>query len=318
MDVKPPFNKTYYYRPNYLLPAIFSRNTIDGVYKNLDIRDDDTFLVTYAKSGTAWTNEMLKAILHVDDLEYLESVEFYKKLATLEFGPADHPDLVEENVFCPKSFIEDFIRDTPSPRVLSTHVLPEYMPTQFFQKKPKTLFVSRNPKDAVVSLYHWHHSIPFLSPCPWELLCEEYIKGNTVCGAVWDFYKKWSMYKQESWMLWLTFEDMKADPKQAIRKIADFIGRPLTEEQLDAVVHATSFKVMKERNERAVNPEFFFPKGHKSGESGKDEETKPKAQWQRKGQVGGWKNTFTVAQSEAFDKVYKEQMKGYEDVMYQF
>ncbi|XP_070537455.1 sulfotransferase 2A2-like [Ptychodera flava] len=118
-------------------------------------------------------------------------------------------------------------------------------------------------------------------------------------------------------MLWMTFEDMKADPKKVIKKIADFIGRPLNEDQLDAVVHATSFQVMKERNERAVNPGFFFEKCEKGVREKKGEKIQ-RVQWQRKGEVGGWKNTFTVAQSEAFDKVYKEQMKGYEDVTYQF
>lgn len=30
----------------------------------------------------------------------------------------------------------------------------------------------------------------------------------------------------------------------------------------------------------------------------------------RKGGKGGWRNYFTVRESEAFDKIYSEQMKG--------
>ncbi|XP_070538206.1 sulfotransferase 1B1-like [Ptychodera flava] len=314
MDDKPPFKKTYYYRPGYLLPTICNRNTIDTVNKNFEIRDDDTFVLSYYKSGTAWVNEMVKAIIHVNDLEYLDCLEFKEKLAVLEMGPVEGPDLVEEGLFYPKSFIEDFIDDAPSPRVVATHMQPDYVPIQFFQKKPKTIFVRRNPKDVLVSLYHWHNTTPFFSPCTWEQLYEEFIKGNTVCGAFWEFYKKWSKYKDEPWMLWLKFEDIKANPKQAIKIIADFIGRPLTEEQLDAVVHATSFQVMKERNERAVNPDFFLPEEKRNKGYGKT----LNLAWQRKGKVGGWKDIFTVAQAEAFDKVYKEGMKGYEDVMYHF
>ncbi|XP_070538208.1 sulfotransferase 6B1-like [Ptychodera flava] len=221
MDEKPPFKKTYYYRPGYLLPTICNRNTIDTVYKNFEIRDDDTFVISYYKSGTAWVNEMVKAIIHVNDLEYLEFIEFKEKMAVLEFGPVEGPDLVEEGLFYPKSFIEDFINDAPSPRVVATHMQPDYVPIQFFQKKPKTIFVSRNPKDVLVSLYHWHSATPFFSSCTWEQLYEEFIKGNTVCGRFWEFYKKWSKYKDEPWMLWLKFEDIKANHNQAIKIIAD-------------------------------------------------------------------------------------------------
>ncbi len=30
----------------------------------------------------------------------------------------------------------------------------------------------------------------------------------------------------------------------------------------------------------------------------------------RKGGVGGWRDVFTVRESEAFDKIYREQMEG--------
>lgn len=30
----------------------------------------------------------------------------------------------------------------------------------------------------------------------------------------------------------------------------------------------------------------------------------------RKGGAGGWRDVFTVRESEEFDKIYKEQMKG--------
>ena len=41
-----------------------------------------------------------------------------------------------------------------APRVFNTHMRPNNMPEQFSQKRCKTVFVQRNPKDVAVSFYY--------------------------------------------------------------------------------------------------------------------------------------------------------------------
>ena len=42
------------------------------------------------------------------------------------------------------------------PRLLKTHLCYDMLPKQVRDKKPKVIYVTRNPRDAVVSLYnHW-------------------------------------------------------------------------------------------------------------------------------------------------------------------
>ena len=49
-----------------------------------------------------------------------------------------------------------------APRVFNTHMRPNNMPEQFFQKRCKTVFVQRNPKDVAVSFfYHCKDKIKF-------------------------------------------------------------------------------------------------------------------------------------------------------------
>ncbi len=42
-----------------------------------------------------------------------------------------------------------------SPRILKTHFAGPLLPPQLWEKKPKILYVIRNPKDLVVSMFHF-------------------------------------------------------------------------------------------------------------------------------------------------------------------
>ncbi|XP_070537466.1 sulfotransferase 1A3-like [Ptychodera flava] len=164
----------------------------------------------------------------------------------------------------------------------------------------KTIVVDRNPKDCLISLFNWHQSVRFLDPCTWDEMFAAYMKGHTTYGDYCVFTKAWAKYKNEPWVLLIGYEDMK-DHKGSVRRIAEFMGKSLTEEQLDEVVRVTHFLYMKKANETIKGCEFIL---------------RPEGVWQRKGASGGWKNTFTVDQDEMFDKDYNEKMEGYEDLKY--
>ncbi|XP_044303162.1 sulfotransferase 2A1-like [Varanus komodoensis] len=83
-----------------------------------------------------------------------------------------------------------------------------------------------------------------------------------------------------------------------VQKICHFLGKELTCQQLDSVVENASFQGMKENKwlqPSQLPVEFFEPM---------------KGTILRKGISGDWKNHLTVAQSEHFDRVYREKMQG--------
>ncbi|XP_077988142.1 sulfotransferase 6B1-like [Glandiceps talaboti] len=289
----PPWAKSYYLRPGYLLPVIMNKNSIETKVKDFEIREDDIFIATYPKSGTVWMNEIVEAILHVDDLSYLDTMSAFEKFVLLEFGPTDHPEIVQEGLPQLPSAV-DFLVQLSTRRRVSTHLLPEYCPTEFFKKKPK--LVRCRVLHCLSQLGELLQTVTF------DQFIQEYLRENTEYGSYFEYIKEWSKYKGEPWLLWIRFEDLKLNPHATYTRIAEFLGKSLTSEQVDNILRVTNFKPTKERMEKSEGKEALFGK----------------TETHRKGIVGDWKNWFTVAQSEQFDELYASRMKGFEDLMYTF
>ncbi|XP_077999418.1 sulfotransferase 1A3-like [Glandiceps talaboti] len=301
-EKKPPYKKTYYIRPGLLMPCIMNKQKILERLPKFEVRPDDVFLLTYPKAGTNWVCHILNAIIHADNIETVDLMPQCERIPMLELGPSDHPELAAEGITDVHDLAAAHDR-ARSPRFIPSHLLPEYVPPQLFSKQAKAIHVERNPKDCGVSLLGWHNSCRFLEPTDWDTIFEHYLEGNTVYGSYWEYMIKWYKYKNEPWMLWLRFEDMKKNPRESIAQIAKHIGKDLTDKQLDDIVSYTDFKPMKQRSKTEVGRNFYL---------------RPEGEWQRRGVAGDWRNWFTLAQNERFDKVYAEKMKGYEEYMYKF
>ncbi|XP_069052998.1 amine sulfotransferase-like [Lepisosteus oculatus] len=246
--------------------------------QDFEIRDSDVFLVTYPKSGTVWTQQILCRLFEDECPEpYPTNLD---RMPWLEYREG-RPDY---NL-------------RPSPRLFASHLTPALLPRGLREKRAKVVYVMRNPKDAMVSYFYFSHVWAKLeTPKSFEDFMEKYLNGD-VGGSSWfGHVREWHASRGQFDILFLAYEDMVQDLKSAVRKIGAFLGRSLDDAAVDRVAEKAAFKTM--RDDPRANYEFLPA----------DLLLREKGGFLRKGTVGDWKNVFTVAQSERFDQVFQERM----------
>ncbi|NWZ41585.1 ST1D1 Sulfotransferase, partial [Brachypodius atriceps] len=267
------------------------RSFIEGwpQVKTFQARPDDLLISTYPKSGTTWLSEIMDMIYHNGNVEKCRRDAIYNRVPFLEMKVSEVP--------CATGVEQ--LESTPSPRLVKTHLPVQLLPTSFWEKDCKIIYMARNSKDVAISYYYFHH-MARIHPNPGtqaEFL-ENFMAGKVPYGSWYDHVRGWWEKKQEKKILYLFYEDMKKDPRREVQKILHFLGKELAEGTVKRILHHTSFQEMKKNP--AANYETMV-------HTFMDHSVSP---FLRKGISGDWKNHFTVAQNERFDQHYQEHMAG--------
>ncbi|XP_010945417.2 sulfotransferase 2B1 [Camelus dromedarius] len=261
--------------------GIYSPESI-SIAENADVQDDDIFIVTYPKSGTNWMIEIISLILKDGDPSWIHSVPIWKR-----------------SPWCEAIMGAFSLPDQPSPRLMSSHLPIQLFTKDFFNSKAKVIYMGRNPRDVVVSLYHYSKIARQLKdPGTPDQFLQNFLKGEVQFGSWFNHIKGWIRMQGKENFLFITYEELQQDLHSSVQRICQFLGRPLGEEALESVVAHSAFNAMKANtmSNFTLLPPSLLDQSHGA--------------FLRKGVCGDWKNHFTVVQSEAFDRVYREQMRG--------
>ncbi|RXN31276.1 sulfotransferase family cytosolic 2B member 1-like protein [Labeo rohita] len=257
-------------------------------YEEFTFRPDDILIVTYPKSGTTWMQEVVPLIVSNGDLTPVLTVPNWDRVPWLE----EHRAILLN------------LEQRPSPRVFATHFHHGMMNESYFKIKPRVLYVMRNPKDVFTSSFYYYGMASYLvNPGRQDEFMEKFLNGKIMFGSWFDHVKSWINAEEKESILYIFYEEMIADLKGSVEKIAKFLGKSLSADVTEKIADHCVFKNMKQNqmsNFSLVPEEYMDQK---------------KSEFLRKGIAGDWKNLFTEAQEQRFNAVYKEKMK---DVTFKF
>ncbi|XP_060094451.1 amine sulfotransferase-like [Heteronotia binoei] len=278
--MQPPNEYLFKHKGFYFQPELVTAEYIDSL-EDFEIRDSDVFLITYPKSGTVWTQNILSLLYHEGHRNGTEDTDLLDRVPWLEYN------IRSRDYIC-----------RPSPRLFASH-LPYYLvPKGLKNRRAKIIYVSRNPKDVLVSYYHFSKYAAKLETAgDFGNFMERFLAGEVLASSWLDHVEGWYAHKDVFNILFLTYEEMKKDLRSSVLKICSFLGKNLSEEKLQDIVDKATFDKM--RIDPRANYENMPP----------DLLEKGKGHFLRKGTVGDWKNIMTVAQSERFDSVLKKRMQ---------
>ncbi|XP_075780143.1 amine sulfotransferase-like isoform X2 [Pelodiscus sinensis] len=229
-----PSNKYMFkHKGAYFVQNVTTAEYIDSL-EDFEIRDSDVFVVTYPKSGTVWSQNILSLIYHEGHRDGTENINVIDRVPWLEYN----------------LYKVDFV-SRPSPRLFTTHMFYNLVPRDLRNRKGKVIYVARNPKDVVVSYFHFSKiSVTLETVSDFNIFLEKFLAGKVIPGSWLDHIGGWFTHRDDFNILFLTFEEMKKDLRGAVLKICKFLGKQLTEKELDTVVEKASFDNMK-RDARA-------------------------------------------------------------------
>ncbi|XP_033631081.1 sulfotransferase 1C2-like [Asterias rubens] len=278
------------------IPLPPGSNNVAEDFKTYEVRDDDVWIVTYPKAGTTWTQEIASAVMHDGDLEALRKRHTAFRVLHMDLSL---PPPIRKLKNVPET--HRVAEEIPSPRVLKCHFPGQLLPPQIWEKKPKIIYVMRNPKDLIVSYFYFMKMVlplPAILNQTFAEFFEEVLNDQVGFGPWWDHFLYFWKKRHDENILLLRFEDMKRDLRGNVEKISKFLGKDFSNETLDAITDHCTFANMK-KNPMTQLDSLFAKLNLPDSMS-----------FMRKGKVGDWKAHFTVAQNEVMDALIRDKLAG--------
>ncbi|KAK1629802.1 hypothetical protein QYE76_004117 [Lolium multiflorum] len=281
--------KRYWFRPQMLEKIL----QVQDAYKP---RADDIILATQPKCGTTWLKALAFTITNRSRYSF-----------------ADHP-LLTRNPQHVVPFIEipglgtdhTDIETLPSPRLLATHMPMSLLPRGTTSSCGcRIVYLCRDPKDALVSRLHYENRVVKGCNLSMDSAFSMFCEGFSPYGPFWDHcleYWKESLARPDN-VLFLKYEEIMADPVQAVRALANFLGVPLTKEEESSgvaqeVARLCSFETLTGLQ---VNQVGGVDRGNKV--------YLDNSVFFRKGKVGDWTNHMTQEMGGKLDHIVQEKLQ---------
>merc|ERR1711962_1044935 len=283
-----------------LLDKFTSTGFINKIY-NMEVREDDIWVVTPPKCGTTWMQELVWLVANNMDFDRASTLpQVYRfpflEMESLTYWNEENRDVeigsLEQTVENqPKFFANSMkhVESLSSPRFIKTHHPISMLPPDLLSKA-KVIYVGRNVKDICVSSFY--HERPDIDFSKWA---DAFRNGEVMIGNWFEHMREASNITDNANFKSFWYEDMKDDFETIIKEVAAFLGKEIDEVGVEKLV--AFLDINKMRKNPMVNKEVEKPP------------TEEAPSFIRKGIVGDWRTHFTSEQSQDWDRWIESELE---------
>ena len=265
------------------------------IWNDFKFREDDIIISTYAKSGTTWMQQIISQLIFNGEPDLDVS------------GMSPWLDLR-----IPEAHIKlDILENQAHRRFIKTHLPVDAL---VFSEKAKYIYIARDGRDVVWSLYNHHANGNELF---YQLINEtsgrvgpklekptddivqyfrEWLdKDGHPFWSFWENVRTWWSIRHLPNVMLVHFAQLKENMPLEIEKIANFLEIDVDEDKWDTILEHCSFDYMKK------NPGKTVPLGGAVWNGGSDT-------FINKGTNGRWKDMLTKEDNERYERMAIEQL----------
>lgn len=251
---------------------------LDKAGNRYTVYDDDTFLVSYPKSGNTWVRFLLANLLYPN-----ETVGFAN---------------INRLLPAPGVSSRRFLNSLPRPRILKSH-------EPFDVRFRKVIYLVRDPRDVAVSEYHFDLKKRYIEPdVTLEQFVGRFIAGTTSdYGSWWEHAASWIATRQGNpRFLLVRYEDLLGNSIPELAKVAKFLGIQADQQRLQTAIDRSAADRMR-KLEQQQSDKWTGTKN-----------TRKEIPFVRSASAGGWKNALPGQSAEAIEAAWYPLMNllGYE------
>lgn len=246
--------------------------------RNIAVFPDDTFIVSFPKSGNTWTRFLIA------NLVYPETPADFRNINKLI------PD--------PLEVTQRQISSMPRPRIIKSH--------QYFDARyQKVVYIVRDPRDVVLSQFHFHRKRKVIEDdYPVEKFVMRFIAGEGSGFGSWgENVGGWlaTRYGRPDFLL-LRYEDMVSDTERELARLAAFLKIDPQPERIARAVALSSADQMRQL-EKAAAHLWATTK-----------QTRQDIPFVRSAKAGGWRSSLSAASVAEVEAAWGPLMRwlGYE------
>jgi hypothetical protein len=237
--------------------------------RGLLILPDDTFLVSYPKSGNTWARLLIANLL----------------------SPHKAADFraINELVPDPESETKRHFMRMARPRVIKSHFV-------FDPRYPRVIYIVRDPRDVVISEYHYQRKTRRIAD-GYELgqYVERFLAGETYPGnGSWGQHVgSWLMNRHgDPRLLLVRYEDLLSDSERELGRIATYLSISTSRDRLAEVIRLSAADRMRELEAKQTDASSLMRGSRKD------------VAFVRSAKSGGWKSELPAALAEKIEAAW--------------